>query len=63
VLATSGQEFFNPDVAAREVRQESLEISQEGANARAWKEGLRLLDVSIADRRDFAFETTLGEIQ
>jgi predicted ABC-type ATPase len=60
MLATSGQEFFNPDVAAREARQESPEISQEEANARAWKEGLRLLDVSIADRRDFTFETTLG---
>jgi predicted ABC-type ATPase len=60
MLATTGQEFFNPDVAAREARQESSEISQEEANARAWSEGLRLLDVSIADQRDFAFETTLG---
>jgi predicted ABC-type ATPase len=60
MLTTTGQEFFNPDLAAREARQESPEISQEEANARAWNEGLRLLDVSIADRLDFAFETTLG---
>jgi len=60
MLVATGQEFFNPDVAAREARQESPEIGQEEANARAWNEGLRLVDVSIADRRDFAFETTLG---
>ena len=55
-----GQEFFNPDVVAREVRQESPEINQEEANAKAWEEGRRLLEMSLIERRDFAFETTLG---
>jgi predicted ABC-type ATPase len=60
MFAITGQEFFNRHVAAREARQESPNIAQEEANAKAWKEGLRLLDVAIADRRDFAFETILG---
>jgi predicted ABC-type ATPase len=60
MFAKVGQEFFNPDVAAREARREAPEISQEQANARAWQEGRRLLEMSIVGRRDFAFETTLG---
>jgi len=60
MFAKVGQEFFNPDVVAREDRQESPEISQEEANAKAWEEGRRLLEISIIERRDFAFETTLG---
>lgn len=60
MFAKVGQEFFNPDVAAREARQESPVISQEEANAKAWEEGRRLLEMSIIERRDFAFETTLG---
>jgi predicted ABC-type ATPase len=60
MFAKLGQEFFNPDVVAREARQEFPEISQEEANAKAWEEGRRLLEMSIIGRRDFAFETTLG---
>ena len=60
MFAKVGQEFFNPDVVAREARQESPEISQEEANAKAWEEGRRLLEMSLIERRDFAFETTLG---
>ena len=35
MFADAGQEFFNPDVAAREFLAESPEISQEDASARA----------------------------
>lgn len=55
-----GQEFFNPDTAAREARQEFPEINQEEANAKAWQAGRQLLEAAITERRDFAFETTLG---
>lgn len=55
-----GQEFFNPDIAAREARQEFPEINQEEANAKAWQAGRQLLETAISERRDFAFETTLG---
>jgi predicted ABC-type ATPase len=60
MFADAGQEFFNPDLAAQEFFAESPEISQEEANARAWREGRRLLETSIITRQDFAFETTLG---
>jgi predicted ABC-type ATPase len=55
-----GQEFFNPDIAAREARQKFPEINQEEANAKAWQVGRQLLETAISERRDFAFETTLG---
>lgn len=60
MFAEAGQEFFNPDLAAQEFLLQSTGISQEEANARAWQEGRRLLEMSIITRQDFAFETTLG---
>lgn len=60
MFAQARQEFFNPDVAAREFLLEYPEISQQEANARAWEEGRRLLEMSIITQKDFAFETTLG---
>jgi predicted ABC-type ATPase len=35
-------------------------MSQTEANAAAWHQGRRLLERAIAERLDFAFETTLG---
>ena len=35
-------------------------MSQLEANSLAWQEGRRLLETAIDERRDFAFETTLG---
>jgi predicted ABC-type ATPase len=60
MLAAAGREFFNPDVATREFLETVPGMRREEANERAWKAGLRLLDLSIAHRSDFAFETTLG---
>ena len=57
-------EYFNPDEAARRIQDANsdanigLTISQ--ANEIAWHQGKRLLERAIADRLDFAFETTLG---
>jgi len=60
MFVEAGQEFFNPDLVAQEFLLESPGISNEEANARAWQEGRRLLEMSITTRQDFAFETTLG---
>jgi len=48
--------------AAREVRQDLWKFSQEGANARAWKEGLRL-SMCRCDRRTLHLRRRLAEIQ
>lgn len=59
ILRASGQNYFNPDEAARRIRDE-LGCTGEEANALAWQEGRTRLSDSIANRRSFAFETTLG---
>lgn len=53
-------EYFNPDEAARRILAANPGISQTQANSAAWHEGTRLLERAIAERLDFAFETTLG---
>lgn len=53
-------EYFNPDEAARRILAGNPGISQTQANGAAWHEGRRLLERAIAERLDFAFETTLG---
>jgi len=53
-------EYFNPDEAARRILAANTGISQTQANGAAWHEGRRLLERAIAERLDFAFETTLG---
>jgi predicted ABC-type ATPase len=53
-------EYFDPDEAARRILAANPGISQTRANGAAWHEGKRLLERAIAERLDFAFETTLG---
>jgi predicted ABC-type ATPase len=55
-----GVEYFNPDEASALILTSNPGISQPEANSAAWQEGKRLLERAIADRCDFAFETTLG---
>lgn len=55
-----GVEYFNPDGAARRILSTNPGITQVEANSAAWQEGRRLLERAIAERCDFAFETTLG---
>lgn len=55
-----GGDYFNPDEAAQRIRASSPGTSQRDANGRAWREGKRLLERAIAERLDWAFETTLG---
>jgi predicted ABC-type ATPase len=60
MLDEAGIEFFNPDSAAGIFLSIQPGMSQEEANSAAWQEGRRLLETAIGERRDFAFETTLG---
>ena len=56
----AGGDYFNPDEAARRIRGVYPRLSIEEANGLAWQQGRRLLERAIAERLDFAFETTLG---
>jgi predicted ABC-type ATPase len=59
MLAAHGLTWFNPDSYARELMQQSG-LSQEEANDHAWRHGRERLEAAIAQRRNHAFETTLG---
>jgi predicted ABC-type ATPase len=59
-LARASGDYFNPDTAAKRIRDDNPVISQDEANAAAWQESKRLLESAIAHRKDFVFETTLG---
>ena len=56
----SGAEYYNPDEAARALIAANPALTQADANSAAWHEGVKLLNRAIAERKDFAFETTLG---
>jgi predicted ABC-type ATPase len=55
-----GGEYYNPDEAARALMAARPGMQQPEANGAAWHQGRRLLERAIAERLDFAFETTLG---
>jgi predicted ABC-type ATPase len=55
-----GAEYFNPDEASRRILSASPGIAQTEANSAAGEQGKRLLERAIAERLNFAFETTLG---
>jgi predicted ABC-type ATPase len=59
-LRQHGVEFFDPDAAARRIAAAHRGLGPDDANAAAWHQGRRLLERAIAERLDFAFETTLG---
>lgn len=56
----SGADYFNPDEATARVLAANPGTSAADANSAAWHQGRRLLERAIAERLDFAFETTLG---
>ena len=55
-----GGDYYNPDEAARRLMAANKGLPQRDANGLAWQQGRRLLERAIAERLDFAFETTLG---
>jgi len=60
IIRASGSDYYNPDEAARALIAANPGLEQVKANAAAWRQGKRLLERAIAERLDFAFETTLG---
>ncbi len=55
-----GGDYYNPDEAAQDLIAANPGMDQTQANSNAWQQGGRLLRQAIAERLDFAFETTLG---
>jgi predicted ABC-type ATPase len=55
-----GGEYFNPDEAARVLKEKDPTLTQADANSAAWRQGVRLLKRAIEEGLDFTFETTLG---
>jgi predicted ABC-type ATPase len=60
MIRAAGGEYYNPDEAARALIAANPGLEQVKANAVAWRQGRRLLERALAERKDFAFETTLG---
>lgn len=60
MIRQSGADYFNPDEAARRILSANPSMTQAAANSAAWQVGKRLLERAIAERCDFALETTLG---
>jgi predicted ABC-type ATPase len=56
----SGADYYNPDEAARALIEANQRLTQVEANSVAWHQGVKLLRRAIAERKNFAFETTLG---
>lgn len=59
-LRAAGGDYFNPDEAARTLRQRYPKLSQTEANSRAWSENVRLLQQAIDRKQSYFFESTLG---
>lgn len=60
MIRAAGADYFNPDEAAQRIRAANPGLAQAEANSVAWHQGRRLLERAIAERLDFAFESTLG---
>jgi predicted ABC-type ATPase len=56
----TGANYYNPDEAAHWLRKANPRLSPSEANGAAWQQGRRLLERAMAERLDFALETTLG---
>lgn len=56
----TGADYYNPDEAARELLASNPTLTQADANSAAWHKGVELLKRAIGERKNFAFETTLG---
>jgi predicted ABC-type ATPase len=56
----AGADYYNPDEAARTWMAANPALTQADANSAAWRKGVELLTRAIGERKNFAFETTLG---
>lgn len=60
VFRAAGADYYNPDEAARILMAANPALTQADANSAAWRKGVELLTRAIGERKNFAFETTLG---
>lgn len=60
MLRRCGAEYYNADEATRRIQAANPGMDEPRANSLAWKQGVRQLETAIAERRHYAFETTLG---
>ncbi len=59
-IESRGVVYYNPDAAARKLRDIHPHMTQRMANAHAWNLGREMLEKAIARKEIHAFETTLG---
>ncbi len=59
-LRAKGQDWYNPDEIAREMRLRFPERPSGDIDSQVWREGLKRLKQAIHTNTHFAFETTLG---
>ncbi len=59
-LAAQGLPYFNPDLAARALRDAQPGLDTQSANGHAWEIGRRGLERALREGGNYAFETTLG---
>lgn len=60
MLRQAGARSFDPDEAARRLRDADPRLGAAEANGLAWNEGRRLLERAVTERKSYTFETTLG---
>jgi len=60
MIRAMGADYFDPDEAAQKIAAINLGATTAEVNSAAWHEGKRLLERAIAERGNYAFETTLG---
>ena len=59
-ITSRGVDYYDPDSAARRLRDIHPNMTQTMANSHAWTLGREMLESAIARKKIFAFETTLG---
>ena len=59
-MTSRGVEYYDPDSAARRLREIHPNMTQTMANSHAWTLGKEMLESAIARKEIYALETTLG---
>lgn len=59
-IRARGAQYYNPDEVARQAMKSFPHMNQSQANGVAWQNGRLMLERAIREKKDFAFETTLG---
>lgn len=60
LLRERKQDYYNPDEETRKILVGNPQLNEAQANSLAWQKGREGLERAIAERRSYAFETTLA---